>query len=67
MNDAFIPAVRSGLAGAGDPDRARHQQAYMKSTMPYRGLGLEVLEQERPVLDVLGGHRAVRDVLAGDL
>lgn len=31
-------AVRHALAGAGDPDRAAGQQAYMKSAIPYRGL-----------------------------
>ena len=31
-------AVRAALAGAGDPERAAGQQAYMKSSMPYRGL-----------------------------
>jgi 3-methyladenine DNA glycosylase AlkD len=33
-------AVRSALASAGDPARAVHQQAYMKSTMPFRGVTL---------------------------
>ena len=31
-------AVRAALAWAGDPVRAAGQQAYMKSSMPYRGL-----------------------------
>ena len=35
---AFIGAVRAVLAAAGDPERARQQQAYMKSSMPYYGL-----------------------------
>ena len=35
---AFIGAVRAALAAAGDPERARQQQAYMKSSMPYYGL-----------------------------
>jgi 3-methyladenine DNA glycosylase AlkD len=33
-----VDAVRTALAGAGDPQRAISQQAYMKSSMPYRGL-----------------------------
>lgn len=31
-------ALRSALAGAGDPERAIAQQAYMKSALPYRGI-----------------------------
>ena len=34
----FAVAVRDALAGVGDPQRALGQQAYMKSTLPYRGL-----------------------------
>jgi 3-methyladenine DNA glycosylase AlkD len=34
----LVVAVRAALAGAGDPVRAAGQQAYMKSSMPYRGL-----------------------------
>jgi 3-methyladenine DNA glycosylase AlkD len=34
----LVLAVRAALAGAGDPVRAAGQQAYMKSSMPYRGL-----------------------------
>ena len=30
--------LRASLAGAGDPDRAKAQQAYMKSEMPYYGI-----------------------------
>ena len=44
MNDdvaiALAIAVRNALAAAGDPVRASQQQAYMKSTMPYRGVTL---------------------------
>ena len=51
----LVEAVRSALAGAGDPDRARQQQAYMKSAMPYRGLTApELRALLRPVL---AGHR----------
>lgn len=38
IDRALLAAVRQGLAGAADPERARHQQAYMKSEMPYRGV-----------------------------
>ena len=34
----MVDAVRGALEAAGDPDRARGQQAYMKSTMPFRGI-----------------------------
>ena len=37
-DSALVVAVRAALAGAGDPVRAAGQQAYMKSSMPYRGL-----------------------------
>ena len=32
--------IRSALADAADPERAAGQQAYMKSTMPFRGVSL---------------------------
>lgn len=35
---ALIAAVRRGLAERADPVRAPQMQAYMKSTMPYRGV-----------------------------
>ena len=31
-------AIRAALSEVGDPERARGQQAYMKSALPYRGL-----------------------------
>lgn len=34
----LIPEIRSGLAAAGDAERAKAQQAYMKSAMPYAGV-----------------------------
>ncbi|MDQ4039124.1 MAG: DNA alkylation repair protein [Actinomycetota bacterium] len=34
----LLSAVRTGLAAAGDPERAVGQQLYMKSAMPYRGV-----------------------------
>jgi 3-methyladenine DNA glycosylase AlkD len=36
---ALVEAVRAGIHAAGDTERARAQQAYMKSEMPYRGIG----------------------------
>jgi 3-methyladenine DNA glycosylase AlkD len=44
-------AVRTALAGAGNPDRALAQQAYMKSALPYRGItSPELREVLRPLL-----------------
>ncbi len=37
---ALAIAVRSALAAAGNLERAKQQQAYMKSAMPYRGVTL---------------------------
>jgi 3-methyladenine DNA glycosylase AlkD len=46
-----VDAVRTALAGAGDPQRAISQQAYMKSSMPYRGLtSPELKALLRPIL-----------------
>jgi 3-methyladenine DNA glycosylase AlkD len=46
-----VDAVRSALAEAGDPVRAAAQQAYMKSSMPYRGITSPQLRTIlRPVL-----------------
>ena len=48
---ALVVAVREALAGAGDPERAAGQQAYMKSAIPYRGLTSPQLRALlRPVL-----------------
>ncbi|GAB3441287.1 DNA alkylation repair protein [Phycicoccus ginsengisoli] len=38
MTHPLVEAVRETLAPAGDPQRARAQQAYLKSAMPFRGL-----------------------------
>jgi 3-methyladenine DNA glycosylase AlkD len=38
MDAELVTAVRRGLAAAADPVRAVSMQAYMKSTMPYRGV-----------------------------
>jgi 3-methyladenine DNA glycosylase AlkD len=43
--------VREALAGAGDPERALGQQAYMKSRVPYRGItSPELRHLLRPLL-----------------
>lgn len=52
---ALVDAVRSALAGAGDPERARQQQAYMKSAMPFRGLSAP--ELRLLLRSVLAEHR----------
>ncbi|CUR54849.1 DNA alkylation repair enzyme [metagenome] len=47
----FIDAVRAALAAAGDPERARTQQAYMKSATPYHGITSPQLKSLlRPIL-----------------
>ena len=47
----YVGAVRGALAGTGDPERAAQQQAYMKSELPYLGLGAPALRALlRPVL-----------------
>lgn len=47
----LVGALRDGLAARGDPARAPGMQAYMKSTMPYRGVTTP--EQRRLVRDVV--------------
>ncbi len=50
--DVFVRQVREALARAGDPQRARAQQRYMKSALPFRGLARPVLKATlRPLLD----------------
>ena len=34
----LLASLRTKLRAAGDPDRAKQQQAYMKSAMPYHGV-----------------------------
>src|SRR5688572_11497629 len=38
LEDGLVRRLRKELARAGDPDRAKAQQAYMKSEMPYHGV-----------------------------
>ncbi len=55
MSD-LVDAVRRAVASGGDPERAAHQQAYMKSAMPFRGWSApELRALLRPVL---AEHRA---------
>lgn len=47
----YVGAVRAALTEAGDPERAAQQQAYMKSELPYVGLGAPALRALlRPIL-----------------
>ena len=47
----YVGAVRAALAEVGDPERAAQQQAYMKSELPYVGLGAPALKTLlRPIL-----------------
>jgi len=47
-------ALRGGLAAAADPGRAKGAQAYMKSTMPFRGVSAPV--QKRLWRDAFAAH-----------
>jgi 3-methyladenine DNA glycosylase AlkD len=47
----LVSAIRIALEAAGDPERARAQQAYMKSSMPFHGISSPALKALlRPVL-----------------
>jgi 3-methyladenine DNA glycosylase AlkD len=49
--DDLVEAVRSEIGKVGDPERAKGQQAYMKSVMPYRGVTAPQLKATlRPLL-----------------
>lgn len=57
-DSALIADLRAGLAVAGDPDRVAGAQAYLKSTMPMRGVRMGDLRRvtrgalaERPLRD----------------
>lgn len=51
VTSQLVEAIRAALASSGDPERARAQQAYMKSAMPFRGItSLELKALLRPVL-----------------
>lgn len=48
---ALVEEIRAALRESGDPERALAQQRYMKSEMPYRGVGMTQLRQVlRPLL-----------------
>jgi len=48
----LVAEIRRRLAAAGNPERARAQQAYMKSAMPFHGISApELRVLLRPVLD----------------
>jgi 3-methyladenine DNA glycosylase AlkD len=50
----LVTAIRAGLAAAADPSRAKGAQAYMKSTMPFRGVPSP--KQKRLWRDVFAAH-----------
>src|SRR5262245_53789039 len=45
MTHRLVQSIRRDLAEAADPVKAPQMQAYMKSTMPYRGVSAPVLKQ----------------------
>lgn len=45
MTHPLIQTIRSALAESADPIKAPQMQAYMKSSMPYRGVSAPVLKQ----------------------
>ena len=51
---ALVDDVRAALAAAGDPDRARAAQAYMKSAMPFHGV--PVPEVRRMAREQVAAH-----------
>jgi len=66
--DRLAADLRRALAARADATRARAQQAYMKSEMPYYGLGLPDLRvAARAVFDAhpLSGERAWRRAVLG--
>jgi 3-methyladenine DNA glycosylase AlkD len=47
----LVTEIRQVLAAVGDPERARAQQAYLKSSLPLRGIGSPALKALlRPIL-----------------
>jgi 3-methyladenine DNA glycosylase AlkD len=68
----LVDAVRSALAAAGDVQRARAAQAYMKSAMPFRGVPVpqvrrttRTLLAEHPLGDRLAWHDTVLELWDG--
>ena len=52
---ALVERIRTGLASAGDAERAVGQQAYMKSSLPFYGLTSPEL---RRIIDPLARQHA---------
>ncbi len=58
----LVDRIRRAIAAAGDPDRAQQQQAYMRSSMPYRGVTAPQLRAVlRPLLDDSAAGLATRE------
>jgi 3-methyladenine DNA glycosylase AlkD len=67
VGDALVAAVRQVLAEHSDPARAPRMRAYMKSALPYRGVGLPQLRKlarsvydAHPLPDRIAWEAAVR-------
>jgi 3-methyladenine DNA glycosylase AlkD len=65
----LVADLRSRIAEAADPDRAPAMQAYMKSALPFRGVGSPVLHRicrealaQHPPLDRVAWEDAVREL-----
>jgi 3-methyladenine DNA glycosylase AlkD len=65
----LVTDLRRRIAEAADPDRAPAMQAYMKSTLPFRGVGSPVLHRicreavaQHPPLDRVAWEDAVREL-----
>jgi 3-methyladenine DNA glycosylase AlkD len=54
VNFNLVAALRAGLAERADPAKAAGMQAYMKSSMPYRGVSSPI--QQQMYRDVLPGY-----------
>ncbi|MDO5534550.1 MAG: DNA alkylation repair protein [Propionibacteriaceae bacterium] len=52
--DALVDAVRAALASAADPERAEPMRRYMKSAMPFHGVGSDALR--RAVRPLIAAH-----------
>ncbi len=66
-------AYRKELAAAADPEKASRMQAYMKSTMPYRGVNSPAareiqrnLFKQYPLVDAVELERVVRELWQAD-
>jgi 3-methyladenine DNA glycosylase AlkD len=62
----LVPDLRRRIADAGDPERAPRMQAYMKSALPFRGVGspaMRVLCREAIAAHPLADRGAWRDAV----